>query len=119
MSSERCEKCGALPGLITEGPFKGSRHELPYCALCSKDLCRKCLATGTCREANTVRRSTDHQWQTPYDDSRHRVEGDCGECDGSGKCSCGTGGCRVCSGTGKCPTCEGTGTILVLVEEGL
>ncbi len=106
MSSERCERCGALPGLITEGPFKGSRHELPYCAFCSKDLCRKCLATGTCRE-------------TRFEDRRHRVEDDCGECDGSGKCSCGTGGCRVCSGTGKCPTCEGTGTILVLVEEGL
>jgi hypothetical protein len=86
MSSKTCERCWALPPTITEGPFKGSRHELRYCAHCSKDLCEKCLAEGRCRD-------------TPHGDGRHRVETDCPDCTGE-----------------KCERCEGTGTVVALVE---
>jgi hypothetical protein len=86
MSSEMCERCGAPPPVITEGVFKGY-HEFRYCAFCSKDLCEKCLATGTCRE-------------TPHGDKRHRIETDCPDCDG----------------LARCKRCEDSGTVIALVE---
>lgn len=85
MSSTNCERCGALPPPITEGPWKGSRHELRYCAYCSKDLCDKCLKDDACRE-------------TPENDGRHRVEVDCPTCEGA-----------------TCEACDGTGTVVALV----
>jgi len=35
----RCEKCGAKPQ---------GYDMLDYCAICSKDLCRKCMAEKGC-----------------------------------------------------------------------
>jgi hypothetical protein len=79
MSHTNCERCQSLPPPITSGPWKGSRHELRYCAYCSKDLCDDCLKVGRCRE-------------TPKEDQRHRVEADCAVCDGAScdKCEDGT-----------------------------
>ena len=45
---KKCERCGSRGERITTGPFAGSYHSLDYCAVCSKDLCPKCMAEGCC-----------------------------------------------------------------------
>lgn len=59
-----CERCGSHGGRITSGPFAGDYVGVGYCAFCSADLCRSCMASGTClqdgerrphREADTER----------------------------------------------------------------
>jgi hypothetical protein len=62
---KHCERCGTAPDVIREGPFAGDYRELPYCAICSKDLCLTCIAEGHCREA---------------DDHRHRRDVECDKC---------------------------------------
>lgn len=87
--------------MIKSGPFAGGRHELRYCAYCSKDLCDKCLAEGTCRE-------------TPKGDGRHRVEDDCPDCGGSGQIRQHHGPDDNYDAV-DCTTCEGSGTAVVPV----
>ncbi len=48
MEKGKCENCGGLPPVETEGPFTGMRGDLDYCELCSKDLCDRCMAKPTC-----------------------------------------------------------------------
>jgi len=40
MSAWKCERCGATP--------EGEYGLLDYCAVCSKNLCDKCMANGHC-----------------------------------------------------------------------
>lgn len=45
---KKCERCGGVGEMIKSGPFAGTPHSLDYCAVCSKDLCEKCMAKGCC-----------------------------------------------------------------------
>lgn len=45
---KKCEGCGSLGEVITEGPLKGGTELLDYCLECSKDLCKNCMAKGCC-----------------------------------------------------------------------
>lgn len=46
-----CEQCGATPPVLQSGEFAGTQDIHNYCELCSKDLCNKCLVSGTCPES--------------------------------------------------------------------
>ena len=47
-----CERCGAEP--------EGNAYALhDYCAFCSKNLCPRCMAEGTCVESQTGRHEPD------------------------------------------------------------
>lgn len=48
MSDRNCERCGATPKFVTEGPFAGGLTLFDYCAVCSKNLCDDCMAKGHC-----------------------------------------------------------------------
>jgi DnaJ-class molecular chaperone len=97
----KCERCGVAGEMITEGPFKGSRHELDYCAKCSKDLCESCLKNGYCRE------SLDH---------KHYREVECESCLGSGSQEALNGtNEQVKSIRRKCLDCGGDGVVIVPV----
>lgn len=87
-----CERCGAKGERITSGKFAGEYMGVGYCAFCSADLCRACMAKGTCKQGDA---------RLP-----HREEMDCEACAGTGMISDEDANGRTCL------DCQGTGTVL-------
>lgn len=42
--AKRCERCGATSPSPDAGPYE----LFDYCAVCSRDLCDRCMADGCC-----------------------------------------------------------------------